>query len=135
MLTSYREAQQEARLPTETSYNPYISGQQSFRRFLKDDISPDYIFHDRADFSNGNGTLKDVQLIRKNLLRRLRKYFPYGSRFTEIGSYYDGTKIGKLNEADCHFLMDVDNLEVREGSSRGRFKVSKNGKDQYSVQH
>ena len=129
MLTSYREAQQEARLPTETSYNPYISGQQSFRRFLKDDISPDYIFHDRADFSNGNGTLKDVQLIRKNLLRRLRKYFPYGSRFTEIGSYYDGTKIGKLNEADCHFLMDVDNLEVREGSSRGRFKVSKNGKE------
>ncbi len=70
-----------------------------------------------------------MQFIRKNLLRGLRKYFPYGSRFTEIGSYYDGTKIGKLNEADCHFLMDVDNLEVREGLSRGRFKVFKNGKE------
>ncbi len=62
-------------------------------------------------------------------MRRLRRNFPYGSRFTEIGSYYDGTKIGELNEADCHFLMDVDNLEFREGSSRGRFKVFKNGKE------
>ena len=70
-----------------------------------------------------------MQFIRQNILRGLRQYFPYGSRFTEIGSYYDGTKIGKLDEADCHFLMDVDNLEVRKGSSRGRFKVLKNGKE------
>ena len=79
----------------------------------------------RANFAAGSRTIKDMELIRKKILRRLRHDFPQGRKITQIGSFYDGPKIGKLNEADCHLLMDHDDIAVVEGSKGGQFKIWK----------
>ncbi len=96
----YRKALQDARLQkgTPKHHRANIQEQQSFLQDLKTSTYPSVIHQDRVDFAEDGDTVEYVNLIRKKILPRIKKHFPLGKKFTQIGSFYDGSKTGKLND-------------------------------------
>ncbi len=86
------------------------------------------------DFDIVECFLEYRQQIQKYLPKHLLQQFPpyrgaHGS-LAHIGSCWDGSKIGRMNEMDCLFVMDVPGLTVNKQSRHsGEYQVLINGQE------
>ncbi len=73
------------------------------------------------------------QKIQKNLQEHLLQQFPsylggQGS-LAFIGSCWDGSKIGRMNEMDCLFVMDIPGLTINKQPHNSEYQVLIRGKE------
>ncbi len=77
-----------------------------------------------ADFSQGADIAQALHIIRARLQSRIPHKLGYSGSLFQIGSFYDGSKIGHLNEMDCLYVISEPDVVVQQLSSgRGQFIV------------
>ncbi len=68
--------------------------------------------------------------LQKHLLQQLPAYKDGQGSLANIGSCWDGSKIGRMNEMDCLFIMDVPGLTVNKAPDHsGEYQVLIKGKE------
>ncbi len=77
-----------------------------------------------ADFSQGADVAQALHTIRGDLQSGITQRLGYGGNLFQIGSFYDGSKTGRLNEMDCLCVVSESDVVVQQISSgRGRVYV------------
>ena len=95
-----------------------------FREFLNRDIDMRDLSQYMADFSQGAEVTQALYIIHHTLQSQIPKKLGYGGTLEQIGSFYDGSKTGRLNEMDCLYVVSESDVVVEEiNSSRGQFRV------------
>ncbi len=83
-----------------------------------------------ADFSHSGDIGPPLADIRESLEVGIRRStFPYEGRLSQIGSFYDGSKTGRLNEMDCVYVVSED-FEIQPVATDARqFRIWVRGKE------
>ena len=77
-----------------------------------------------ADFAQGAGVAQTLHRIRGSLQKGITRKLGYGGSLFQIGSFYDGSKTGRLNEMDCLYIVNESDVIVQQiPSNRGHFRV------------
>ena len=98
--------------------------EERFREFVNKDVDMRDLSQLMADFSRGAEVAQALHTIRAGLQSGIPDKLGYGGNLFQIGSFYDGSKTGRLNEMDCLYVVSEPDVEVQEISSdRGNFRV------------
>ena len=77
-----------------------------------------------ADFTQGAEVANPLRTIRSDLQSGLLQRLGCIGSLCEIGSFYDGSKTGSLNEMDCLYVVSEADVVVQQVSSaKGNFRV------------
>ncbi len=102
-----------------------------FRDFVKNDIDTRDINRDLADCSHSSDIGPPTADIQESLQVGIRQHdFPYDGRLAQIGSFYDGSKTGGLNEMDYLYVVSEPSLKIRPvESDASQFRIWVRGKE------
>ncbi len=103
---------------------PRFYDQTHFREFVNSDIDLRDTSSYMADFSQGIDVPQDLLNIRGALQSGLQQRLTYIGTLAQVGSFYDGSKTGRLNEMDCLYIVsDLDVVVQQARSGKGHFRV------------
>ena len=82
----------------------------------------------KADFSLDEEIVKAFGQYRRDVATQFGKYFEFDDiqlkgQIRNIGSCHDGSKVGRMNEADSLYILDTDNILVEETHSHGIYRI------------
>ncbi len=126
-MEDYAEAIRETMLPSRpsafSSRDSCFYDKEQFREFVNNDMDLRDMGRHMTDFTHNSGLAQGLRQIRGVLQSKLQEKLGYGS-LLEIGSFYDGSKTGRLNEMDCLYVVSVPDVEVQHFPSGARqFRV------------
>ncbi len=131
----YWKAIKEAKLPRaptkSTATESHFYDEKNFLEFVQNDIDIRDMDQHLADFSQGSDIGPPLAEIRESLETGIRESdFPCDGRLAQIGSFYDGSKTGRLNEMDCLYVVSEPTLKVRPvASDTSQFRIWVRGKE------
>ncbi len=115
----YCEAIQKAKLPAKPSgsgsRDRCFDDTESFQDFVKhvhSDMDPRDMHI--ADFTQGGEVASALHDIRSRLQSGLQQRLDYDGILFQIGSFYDGSKTGRLNEMDCLYVVSKAGTKVQQ---------------------
>ncbi len=117
----YCKAIEKAKLPPKPSVSDSRDSsfydKESFRKFASSDMDVRDMSQHIADFAQGADVAKALHGIRSSLeLGLLQRLGSVGS-LSQIGSFYDGSKTGRLNEMDCLYVVNEADVMIHQDSS------------------
>ena len=127
-MENYCKSIDEAKLPT----TPSRSGSKDscrfdaerFREFVNSDMDLRDVSQHMADFTQSGEVAHALRTIRSGLQSGLLQRLGCTGSLCEIGSFYDGSKTGRLNEMDCLYVVSEADVMVHQvRSSKGGFRV------------
>ena len=130
----YCKAIEEAKLPSKPSVSPSRDSsfydKESFRKFVNSDMDVRDMSQHIADFAQGADVAQALHGIRSSLeLGLLQRLGNVGS-LSQIGSFYDGSKTGRLNEVDCLYVVNEADVIIQKVSSgKGAFQIYVKGNE------
>ncbi len=97
---------------------------REFQAFVTDEIDIRDMGKHMADFSQSGDVGQKLHVIRGALQAGIQQRFPYNGALAQIGSFYDGSKTGRLNEMDCLYVIDESNVIVKQVTdTQGQFEI------------
>ncbi len=131
-MEDYCKALAQCKLPSvltrSISRDEYFYDKRSFHDFVNQNIDIRDMGGHLADFSQGSDVTQGLHTIRGNIYAGLQQRFPYSGNITQVvGSFYDGSKTGRLNEMDCLYVVSEPNVVFGAGPRPGHFTVHANG--------
>ncbi len=129
-MEDYSEAIRETMLPFRpsafSSRDSCFYDKIQFQEFVNNDMDLRDTSRHMTEFIPRSGDLalwSSLDEIRGVLQSKLQEHLGYGS-LLQIGSFYDGSKTGRLNEMDCLYVVSVPDVEVQHLPADARqFKV------------
>ncbi len=104
--------------------------EERFREFVKRDFDIRDLGQHMADFSQGGGVAQALHTIRTGLQSGLQGPLGYRGHLFQIGSFYDGSKTGSLNEVDCLYVVNEEDVVIQQaGRGQGHFSVYLKGQE------
>ncbi len=98
--------------------------EKCFRDFVKSDMDLRDMSQHMADFTQSGEVAHALRTIRTGLQSGLLQRLGCTGSLCEIGSFYDGSKTGRVNEMDCLYVVSEADVMVHQvGSSKGGFSV------------
>ncbi len=130
----YCKAIEKAKLPSKPSVSPSRhSGyydKESFRKFVKSDMDVRDMSQHIADFTQSTDVAQALHAIRNSFELRLHQRLGSVGSLFQIGSFYDGSKTGRLNEMDCLYVISEADIMIRQDSSgKGGFRIYVKGNE------
>ena len=122
-MGSYRDyckAIEDAKLPAKSifgSRNRCFYDEERFEEFVNSDMDLRDMSQHMADFTQSGDVAQALHAIRNCLQLGLQKRLTYGGSLFQIGSFYDGSKTGRLNEMDCLYVVSESDIVVQQVSS------------------
>ncbi len=119
-MENYCKAIKETKLPerpseTGSGHNCFHD-EERFHEFVTSDMDLRDMAQHMADFTRSGDVAHALRTIRSGLqLGLIQRLGCTGSLF-EIGSFYDGSKTGRLNEMDCLYVVSEADVIVQESS-------------------
>ncbi len=118
---------EEAKLPANPSRSGSINScfcAERFQKFVKSDMDLRDMSQHMADFTRSGDVAQALRTIRSGLQSGLLQRLGCTGSLLEIGSFYDGSKTGRLNEMDCLYVVSEADVVVQPASSgQGGFRV------------
>ena len=114
----YCKAIEEAKLPAK----PSVSGarvscyydRKIFQDFVHSDMDLRDIDQYMADFTQSSDVAQALHAIRGGLQSGLQQKLGCLGSLSQIGSFYDGSKTGRLNEMDCLYVVSESDVRVQQ---------------------
>ncbi len=124
-MEHYCKAIEGAKLPSELRpRGTRFYDEERFREFVTRDVDIRDVSQYMADFSQGAEVAQALHTFRALLQSRIPHKLGYAGSLFQIGSFYDGSKTGRLNEMDCLYVVSESEVVVQQASSRrGHFRV------------
>ena len=127
-MDNYSQSIDEAKLPAKPSSScPRDScfyDEKCFRDFVKSDMDLRDMSQHMADFTQSGEVAHALRTIRTGIQSGLLQRLGCIGSLCEIGSFYDGSKTGRLNEMDCLYVVSEADVMVQQvTSAEGGFKV------------
>ncbi len=127
-MENYCKAIEAAKLPTKPSgtncRSSYFDNEERFRDFVSSDIDTRDMSQHVADFTQSSDVAHALQAIRTGLQLGLQQRLTCAGNLFQIGSFYDGSKTGRLNEMDCLYVVSESDVVVQQISSgKGQCRV------------
>ena len=98
--------------------------EERFTAFVNRNLDMRDLNQHLADFSQGAGVAQALHTIRDGLQSGIARKLGYAGSLFQIGSFYDGSKTGRLNEMDCLYVVSQSDVVVQQiGSGRGKFRM------------
>ncbi len=130
-MEEYCKALQDTKLvstPAPTHLR-HLYDEQAFCEFVNQDMDIRDMDQHLAQYSQGSDVVQALHQIRETLHAGIQKRFPYKGNRAQIGSFYDGSKTGSLNETDCLYVVREANVKVKQaGTGKNHFTISVKGK-------
>ena len=102
--------------------------ESSFLEFVNTDIDMRDLGQHMANFTQGAGVAQALHTIRGDLQSGLQQKLGYSGNLFQIGSFYDGSKTGRLNEMDCLYVVSESDVVIQQiRSTNGHFRVHVKG--------
>ncbi len=124
---------QDKLIPASLADMPCRISENKLHRFEEcfKEISIAEIEEERANFAAGHGIRSSVL---KHISDKTDRYstFPFKGSIEKIGSSWDGSKVGKLDEVDTLFVLDDKEITVHEGEGAYDFSIGWKG-DKYNA--
>ncbi len=99
-----------------------------FLEFVNTDIDMRDLGQHMANFTQAAGVAQALHTIRGDMQSGLQQKLGYGGSLFQIGSFYDGSKTGRLNEMDCLYVVNESDVVVQQASlGTGHFRVYMQG--------
>ncbi len=124
-MENYCKAINETKLPERPSATSSRDNDEGhFREFVNSDMDLRDMTQHMADFSQSGDVAQALRTIRSALQSGLLQRLGCTGSLFEIGSFYDGSKTGRLNEMDCLYVVSEADVIVQQASSgKGGFGV------------
>ncbi len=126
-MEDYCKAIEEAKLPERP-----VSGardgccydEKRFREFVNSNMDIRDMSQHMADFTQSGDVAAALHAIRTSLQLGLQQRLDCAGSLCQIGSFYDGSQTGRLNEMDCLYVVSEADVVVQQASScKGQFRV------------
>ncbi len=91
--------------------------EEGFQEFVKSDMDLRDTSQHMADFTQGGDVAQALHAIRSCLQLGLQQRLTCSGSLLQIGSFYDGSKTGRLNEMDCLYVISESDVVVQQVSS------------------
>ncbi len=131
----YWKAIKEAKLPhtptIPTATESHFYDETQFLEFVQNDMDIRDMDQHLADFSQSGDIGPPLAEIRESLETGIRQSdFPCDGRLAQIGSFYDGSKTGRLNEMDCLYVVSEPSINIRPvDSDANQYRIWVKGKE------
>ncbi len=128
-MENYCKAIEEAKLPAKPSKSGPRDGRFSdknlFLEFVNSDIDLRDMSQNMADFTQSGDVAQALHAIRNSLQLGIQQRLTYAGSLHQIGSFYDGSKTGRLNEMDCLYVVSEADVMIRQANpdTGGDFRV------------
>ncbi len=131
-MEDFCKAISEAKLPAKPSGYDFRDGcfhdEEQFQEFVNSDIDPRDLGQHMADFTQSGDVAQALHAIRTGLQSGLQQRLECIGSLFQIGSFYDGSKTGSLNEMDCLYVISESDIMVQQTSlGKGDFRVCVKG--------
>ena len=128
MMEDYCKAISETKLSAKpsgsVSRNSCFYDEGCFQEFVSSDIDLRDMSQHMADFTRSGDVAQALRTIRSGLQAGLLQRLGCIGSLFEIGSFYDGSKTGRLNEMDCLYVVTETDVRVEQASSgKGEVRV------------
>ncbi len=133
-MEDYCKAIEEAKLPEKT-YGSRANAscyydEQRLIDFVDSDIDIRDMRQQMADFTQSSDVAQALHAIRTGLQSGLQQRITGVGTLFQVGSFYDGSKTGRLNEMDCLYVISESDVEVQQVTSgNGHFRVYVQGRE------
>ncbi len=98
--------------------------EERFTAFVNRNLDMRDLNQHLGDFAQSAGVAQALHTIRDGLQSGIARKLGYAGSLFQIGSFYDGSKTGRLNEMDCLYVVSESDVVVQQiGSGRGNFSV------------
>ncbi len=116
-MEDYCGAIKEAKLPSKPGprSTPFYDDAR-FHEFVNNNIDMRELSQYMADFSQGAGVAQTLRRLRGSLQTGIPQKLGYSGNLFQIGSFYDGSKTGRLNEMDCLFVVSEADVMVQQNN-------------------
>ena len=88
-----------------------------FQEFVNSDMDLRDMSQHMADFTQSSEVAQALHAIRSGLQVGLQQRLTCSGSLFQIGSFYDGSKTGRLNEMDCLYVVSESDIVVQQVSS------------------
>ncbi len=124
-MDDYCKAIEEAKLPPKPGpRGASFYDEERFSEFVNTEIDMRDLRQHMADFTQSSGVAQALHTIRGGLQSGLQQKLGCLGSLSQIGSFYDGSKTGRLNEMDCLYLVSESDVRVQQVTSgKGQFRV------------
>ncbi len=119
-MEDYCKAITETRLPAgpiDTVSSSCFYDEGRFREFVNSDIDLRDMGQHMADFTQSGNVAQALRTIRSSIQSGLLQRLGCIGGLFEIGSFYDGSKTGRLNEMDCLYVVSESDVMIEQVSS------------------
>ncbi len=82
----------------------------------------------RVNFGKDFNIVKSFEQYRKDVEAKL-KDFRFSGHLVQIGSCWDGSKVGRVNEMDCLFVIDHTSIDFKTTEKPGEYKIFFQGEE------
>ncbi len=124
MQSQQREAQQRYRCEMEDHQN------RSRAAFHNWTLTVDVCALDkyRVDFGKDFNVVTSFEKYRGDVEARLKR-FRFSGHLVQIGSCWDGSKVGRVNEMDCLYVIEDSQLDLKVMDKRGEYQLFFQGEE------
>ena len=124
-MEEYCRAIGDAKLPqTPGPRGDCLYDEKRFHDFVETEIDMRDLRQHKADFTQSSGIAQALRTIRSGLQSGLLQRLGCIGGLFEIGSFYDGSKTGRLNEMDCLYVVSDSDVRVEQvAPGKGQFRV------------
>ncbi len=114
-MQDYCDAIKEAKLPGKPCpREKRLYDEERFIEFVNRNIDMRGLNQHMADFSQGAGVAQALHSIRGSLQSGISQKLGFDGVLFQIGSFYDGSKTGRLNEMDCLYVVSESDVVVQQ---------------------
>ncbi len=129
-IEDYCEAIREVKLPLKTGpRGTRFYDEARFHEFVNKSIDMRELSQHMADFGKGAGVALTLHKLRGSLQTGIPQKLGYSGNLFQIGSFYDGSKTGRLNEMDCLYVVSESDIMVQQNDQDGGYMVYVNGSE------
>lgn len=125
-MEDYCRAIKEVALPGAITRSNHFYDEGEFREFVVRNINISDMEEFAADFSQCSSVAQALQKI-SQAIERILKCRLFSGNLAQIGSFYDGSKTGRLNEMDCLFVINEPGVIVKESQCPELFRICIDG--------
>ncbi len=124
-MEDYCKAIEEAKLSSKPgTRGTRFYDEKSFCEFVNREVDIRDLSQFMADFSHGAEVAQALHTIRDVLQSGIQQKLGYNGSLFQIGSFYDGSKTGRLNEMDCLYVVSESDVVVQKVSrGNGHYRV------------
>ncbi len=120
-MEEYCKAINETKLPPKPSgsgcRNRWFFEEKRFQEFANSAVDVRDMGQYMADFTQSGDVAQALRTIRSGLQSGLLQRLGCTGSLFEIGSFYDGSKTGRLNEMDCLYVVSEADVTIQQVSS------------------